>query len=189
MLFRPLSEPPQAGSNLDIEIADCTPPVGSEICSPNGNTPQTVPYANQAGGVCLAPIPGTSGPGNTGSYSPAIDTPSGPCFDTASVTISFPFGLFTVPLQNLRGAATYDDDPANNLLGGLLQGFLSESDANSILIPSSIAILGGQPISVLLPGGMGGCAPTDDRDLGPMSQSGWYFYLNFTAHRVSWTGS
>jgi hypothetical protein len=189
VLFRPLSQPPQAGSNFDIATGNCTPPVGGETCSPDGNPVESASYANQDAGLCLSPIPGTTGPNNVGSYSPGLVTPSAPCFDTASVTINFPFGVFTVPLQDVRAAATYVDDPANQLISGMLQGFLSETDADNIVLPNSIVFLGGQPVSTVLPGGMGNCAPNDDRDIGPMSQSGWYFYLNFTAHRVTWTGS
>src|SRR5262245_11782281 len=39
-LFRPLQQPPLLGSNLDIVTADCTPPAGSETCSPDGSMPQ-----------------------------------------------------------------------------------------------------------------------------------------------------
>jgi hypothetical protein len=77
VLFRPLSQPPQAGSNFDIATGLCTPPVGSETCSPDGNPVESASYANQDSGVCLAPAAGTSGPGNTGSYSPGIGTPGG----------------------------------------------------------------------------------------------------------------
>jgi hypothetical protein len=62
------------------------------------------------------------------------------------------------------------------------------ADADMIVIPPSIPIVGGQPVSRLLPGGTGNCAPHTAKDIGPGSQPGWYFYLNFTAHRVTWTG-
>jgi hypothetical protein len=189
VLFRPLSQPPLAGSIFDIATGVCTPPVGGETCSPDANPAQSSSYANQNSGVCLAPIAGTTGPNNTGSYSPATSTPGAPCFNTMPVTISFPFGFFTVPLQDVRAGATYVGGPANQLADGLLTGFLSESDADSILLPGSIPILGNQPISSLLPGGSDNCAPDTAKDTGPLGQPGWYFYLNFTAHRVIWTGS
>jgi hypothetical protein len=119
---------------------------------------------------------------------PPIGTPGAPCFNTTPVTITFPFGIFTVPLQDVRAGARYVGSPANQLADGLLFGFLSESDANSIVLPPSVPIFAGQPISVLLPGGTGNCATHTAKDTGPLGQPGWYFYLNFTAHRVTWTG-
>jgi hypothetical protein len=187
-LFRPLRQPPLAGTTLDIVTADCTAPAGSETCSPDLSTPQSTAYANQGSGVCLTPLAGTSGPNNTGSYTPAISTPAAPCFNTTPVTISLPFGIFNIPLQNVRAGATYVGGPANSLINGLLSGFLSETDANSILIPMSVPLIGGQAVSSLLPGGTGACAPHTAKDTGPLGQPGWYFYLNFTAHRVTWTG-
>ena len=189
VLFRPLSQPPLAGSIFDIATGVCTPPVGGETCSPDANPPESSSYANQDIGVCLTPIAGTTGPDNTGSYSPATSTPGAPCFDTAPVTLTFPFGFFTVPLQNVRAAATYVNAPANQLADGLLIGFLRESDADSILLPPSVPLFGNQPISTLLPGSSNNCAPHTAKDTGPLGEPGWYFYLNFTAHRVAWTGS
>jgi hypothetical protein len=187
-VFLPLNQPPAPGGVLQIVTGECTPPVGGETCGPDANPPQTAGYTNQNAGVCVTPIAGTAGPNNTGSYTPATTTPSAPCFATMPVTITFPFGFFTVPLQDLRAGATYVGGPANQLGDGLLVGFLSESDADSILLPASVPILGGQPISTLLPGGTGNCATHTAKDIGPLGEPGWYFYLNFTAHRVTWTG-
>jgi hypothetical protein len=188
-LFRPLNMPPQPGGALDIGTADCTVPAGAEVCSPDGNLTQSTTYSNQSSGTCLVPVPGTAGMNNSVPYTPPILTPGAPCFSTASVTINFPFGLFTLPLQNVQAGATYVADPASDLIDGLLLGFLSEADADMIVLPPSIPFgLGGQPISKLLPGGTGSCATHTAKDLGPLGQPGWYFYLNFTAHRVTWTG-
>ncbi|MGE5319217.1 MAG: hypothetical protein ACM3KD_03455 [Hyphomicrobiaceae bacterium] len=188
-LFRPLSQPPLAGADVEIATADCTTPLGGEVCSPDANPPQSTTYANQSSGVCLTPLAGTTGPNNSGSYSPAITTSAAPCFSTTPVTVTFPFGVFTIPLQNVRASATYVGDPAGQLIDGLMFGFLSETDADAILLPSTLPLIGGQPLSKQLPGGSGSCAAHTAKDIGPLGQPGWYFYLNYTAHQVTWTGS
>jgi hypothetical protein len=66
-------------------------------------------------------------------------------------------------------------------------GFLREDVANAILIPASYPVIGGTPISKYLPGGTGGCAGHSDKD-EHLGQPGWWFYLNFTAENVPWTG-
>jgi len=191
-LFRPLQQPPLPGADIQVTLADCTTPLGSEMCSPGVNTPSTITYSNQSSGVCGEPLPGTSGPGNTGSYTPGITNSSAPCFGTTPATITFPLGLFDLPLQDVRASGTYVGDPANQLIDGLLVGFLSEADASNIFLPNdpNLALVGlaGQPITVALPGGAGNCSTHDDRDLGPGGVLGWYFHLNFTAHLVTWTG-
>jgi hypothetical protein len=188
-LFRPLSQPPVAGANAEIATGLCTPPSGSEVCGPDLNPSQSTPYTNQSAGVCLTPLAGTTGPDNTGSYSPSTITPGAPCFSTLPVTLTLPFGLFTIPLQDVRVAAQYVGAPASQLIDGLIYGFLSESDADGIVLPATLPLIGGQPISMLLPGGSGACPTHTAKDVGPLAQPGWYFYLNFTAHPVTWTGS
>ena len=68
---------------------------------------------------------------------------------------------------------------------GLLLGFLLESEADAILIPADIPVVGGQPLSALFPGGTGNCSGGDDRDVH-MSESGWWLYFNFTATLIDW---
>jgi hypothetical protein len=190
-LFRPLSQPPAAGAALEIAVGLCTTPLGSEVCSPDMGAPQGTTYTNQAAGTCLAPLAGTTGLNNLPAtpYAPAITTSTAPCFSTAPATVAFPLGLFTIPLQEVRASAQYVGDPAAQLIDGLLFGFLSETDANNTLLPATLPLVGGQPITVLLPGGTGACPTHTAKDIGPGGQQGWYFYLNFTAHRVTWTGS
>jgi hypothetical protein len=135
---------------------------------------------------------GTTGQNNTGSYPiPPLTVlvPAAPCAESAPTTIIFPLGLFNIPLQDVQVGATYVGDPATNLINGEIRGFISETDANGIVIPPDIILVGGQTLSSLLAGGTGNCqVGQDDRDTGPGSVSGWYLYINFTAHRVTWTG-
>lgn len=185
-LLRPLAQPPAAGTTLEIATGQCTTPFGAETCSPDASPPQSSAYVNQSAGICLTPVSGTTGPNNSGAYSPGITTSNAPCFASLPVTVAFPFGLFTIPLQDVRASATFVGAPATQLIDGLLVGFLRESDANTILIP--LPIIGNQPLSSLLPGGTGSCATHTAKDIGPGGQPGWYFYLNFSAHTVTWTG-
>jgi hypothetical protein len=187
-IFRSLHQPPAAGGNVDITTADCTIPVGAETCSPDASSPFSASYTNQTSGTCLSPIPGTSGIDNMTPYTPAILTPGPICFASTPVDITFPFGFFDLDLQSVQAGATYVGNPATNFINGLLVGFLSEEDADATIVPASVPIIGGQPVSALLPGGTGNCAAHTAKDVGPMSEPGWYFYINFTAHRVTWTG-
>jgi hypothetical protein len=93
--------------------------------------------------------------------------------------VVFPFGIFTVPLQDVQASATYVGGPATSLINGLIVGFLSESDANNIVLPEGLSVLSGRPVSDLLPGGANNGCPTTAKDIGPGGQPGWYFYLNF----------
>ena len=54
-------------------------------------------------------------------------------------------------------------------------------------VAGDLPIVGGQPITVLLPGGAGNCAAHDDRDIAN-GVSGWWFYFNFPGDAVLWTG-
>ena len=87
----------------------------------------------------------------------------------------------------LRIVDTYVGSPATGLVNGLIRGFVSETDADAIILPDTIDFVGGLPLSAVLPGGTGNCNGGDDRDVGPGGESGWYFYLNFTADPVPWT--
>lgn len=187
-VFRPLRQPPLAGADVDVQLGQCTTPVGSEVCGPDVSPPYQTTYINHGTGTCVAPIPGTLGPNNMGSYSPAVLVSAAPCVESSPTSILFPLGVFDLPLDDVQVGATYVGDPATGLVNGVIRGFISEANANSILLPVDIPIIGGQPISSLIPGGTGSCASSDDRDTGPGSQVGWYFYLNFTAHEVDWIG-
>ena len=74
------------------------------------------------------------------------------------------------------------------LVNGLLRGFLAETTAEATLLPASLPLVGGQPLSLLLPGGDSSCADHDGRDTRS-GTLGWWFYLNFTAVEVPLTES
>ncbi len=188
-VFRPLEQPPLAGAIAEIYTGDCTVPFGSESCSPGAAPPGITSYVNQSSGTCATPVGGTTGPANVGTYPPGIASPAADCYASLPLDSTFDLAGISIALEDVVQGATYVGAPATSLTDGLIIGFLSEADADAILLPASLpAFLAGKPLSSVLAGGSGSCASTDDRDTGPSGAMGWYFYLNFTAHEVTWTG-
>jgi hypothetical protein len=183
LLFRPLDLAAQ-DERVDLAGAICTAPAAGTVCSQDPlNDPAITTYDSLGAGVCLAPEPGT-----TSGYDPAVPEPAAPCFVGQPVTVIVDLGGVAVPLEQAQVAATWSGgDPPTAVAGGLLRGFLSEAVADALLLPAKLPIVGGQPLSVLLPGGTGNCAAGDDRDvLG--KDTGWWFYLEFTADQVEYVG-
>jgi hypothetical protein len=118
-------------------------------------------------------------------YTPAITNATGPCYSSNPVTVTINLAGIPITLRQARIAATYVGNPAGNTVNGLLLGFISEADANATILPSTLPLVGGQRLSSLLPGGMGNCAAHSDIDMNGAVR-GWWFYLNFTAPRVTW---
>jgi hypothetical protein len=190
-IFRPLNQPPGAGADLDIQLGECTGTPPDEVCGPDDSDPFQTTYFNLAAGTCVGTLAGSTGPDNVGAYSPAVTTASAPCAGTSPIEITFPLGLFEIPLEDVQVGATYVGLPATNLINGIIRGFISEDDADDVILPPEIPLVGGNSLSSLLAGSPSNCRTPlgqDDRDTGPGSVLGWYFYLNFTAHEVTWTG-
>jgi hypothetical protein len=187
-VFRPLEQPPAPGAIAEIYTADCTAPLGSEVCAPGAQPPGITSYTNQSSGTCVMPVTGTTGPDNLATYPPGISTPAADCYASQQIDATFDLAGIQIDLENVVEGATYVGTPATGLSDGLIVGFLSEQAANGILLPMDLPIVGGQALSTLLPGGQNSCATSDDTDIGPSGVRGWYFYLNFTAHQVTWTG-
>jgi len=186
--FRPLTQPPLLGGGVEIYTGDCTIPLFAETCSPGTAPPALTSYTNQSAGTCVAPIAGTTGAGNVTPYSPGITAPVAPCFATDPTNVRFALNVINIDLTDVVAGATYVGNPASDIVDGLIVGFLSEADADAILIPANVILIGGKPLSFVLPGGSGNCAVHDDRDIGPGGELGWYFYLEFSSHQVAWTG-
>ncbi|MEM1180208.1 MAG: hypothetical protein AAGM22_17835 [Acidobacteriota bacterium] len=182
LLFRPLDETATA-ERVDLVEGACTAPLATTMCGP-AEPPTALTYGVNDFGVCVTTVPGT-----TGDYSPSIDEPSGPCFGTEPQDVTLDLNGVTVTLRDARVGATFvGTGPPNSLMTGLLAGFLPESEADTILLPDELPLIGGQPLSSLLPGGAGNCATRDDRDLYN-GEHGWWFYLNFSAIPGPWTES
>lgn len=181
LLYTPLDTLDGALGALDWLGADCTAPLAGTACSGNGSNPLLTFYTAQTSGTCLTTLAGTLRP-----YSPAVTSSIAPCFATPDESIVVDLFGTPVLLRDARIAATWVGAAPNGLQSGLLRGFLSESDADSILIPSSFPLIGGLPLSRLLAGGNGNCAPHNDKDLNA-GVEGWWFYFNFSATRVPYT--
>lgn len=181
--FRPWDETASA-TRLDFGTGLCTAPMAGTSCAPDpASVPQTAAYDGVAAGSCLAPLAGTL----TEPYTPEVVSVSGPCFVSAPRRVVFDLNGVDLPLEQLQLAAEWTATPVTSFTDGLMRGFLSEAEAANVLLPASLPIVGGQPITVLLPGGTGNCAAHNDRDsLGGVS--GWWFYFNFPADAVLWTG-
>lgn len=176
--FLPLDQG-QATNLIDSGSANCTAPMTGTSCGPLTPSGTAGDATLQAAAPCLVPIPGTTRP-----YAPAITSTSAPCFASPTGTLSLDLGGIPVPLRDAQIAATFIGNPASNLVNGLVRGFISEADANAIIVPPTLPLIGGQPLSSLLPGGSGNCAAHSDKDVNAGVQ-GWWFYLNFPAARVT----
>jgi cysteine-rich repeat protein len=184
LIFRPLDQVSATG-NVDVATGLCTDPIATTSCDLDPAVPaQPTTYTNMSSGTCLAPYPGTV---STAGYVPAITDATASCFVTAAVTITLDLQGTMVPLYDAQVGGTYVGAPATSLTNGLMRGFISETDADLITI--DLGPLGMATLSSLLPGGTGNCASHDDRDVGLDGVTmGWWFYLNFPADVVTYTG-
>lgn len=180
--FRPL-DVAAVGGRLDRGLGDCTAPLAGTICDWRlPPIPITAVYDGLAAGTCLAPHPGT-----TGGYLPAPAEPVAPCFTSSPQQVILELLGTALELVDSQAGGEFTGPPLPSIENGLLLGFLSEATADTILLPADIPIVGGQPISILLPGGTGNCAAGDDRDLH-QGESGWWFYLDYRAEPVPFVG-
>lgn len=182
--FRPFDEDAD-GLRLDLAGGLCTSPMAGTSCAPDPQSvPQTASYDGVGSGSCLAPIAGTL----YEPYAPEVVSTSGPCFVSSARRVGFDLNGLVLPLEQLQVAGTWSATPVSGFVNGLMRGFLSEAEAATVLLPATVPIVGGQPITVLLPGGAGNCSSHDDRDL-LNGAPGWWFYFNFPAGAVAWTGN
>ncbi len=180
--FDPLVQGHLAMGSVDVMEATCTAPADSTTCGPGGFS-ETANYASDTMDACLAALPNTTRP-----YSPAVPVADAPCFATETVSLTIDVGGILIPLTDVTVGGTWVGTPATSISDGLLRGFLSEADADAIIIPSNIAIVGGEPLSSVLPGGTNACARHSDLDVGPDGTTpGWWFYLSFPAEPVPYT--
>ena len=172
-------------ARVDSGSADCAAPAPPSSCAPNLLAPvQAHSYASFASGSCLAPIAGTVG---APPYSPAEAVPAAPCFVTAPRELTLQFGGTPVPLLDAQIAARFVGNPASALADGLLRGFLREADANQVVISNPSLPGGSVTLASLLAGGTGNCSARNDKDL-LRGEPGWWFYFNYTATPVNFTG-
>ncbi|MBK7076887.1 MAG: hypothetical protein IPH44_31810 [Myxococcales bacterium] len=181
-VFRPLNQADGAMPALEIHFPGCSAPIATTTCRRTPPAAMMIPTVatNRATGTCLAPIAGTTA---TPAYSPAITSTTGPCYSAGPVSVTLSLAGTPVTLTDARIAATYSGNPAATTVNGLLTGFVAEATADNTIL--TLPVLGMRTLSSLLPGGTGNCSPRDDRDMNGAAR-GWWFYLNFTAPRVTW---
>ena len=175
--LRPFTQTATGTETLDLRSGQCS---SSTVCHPaDGGVGSRTLYDTQSVVQCLDPLPAT-----TSGYSPAVAPVDAPCLvsDLGTVQLAF-LGDVPLTLQDARVAARFDQD---DLVGGLLFGFLSEAEADAFILPADLPVVGGQALSSLFPGGTDNCAAGDDRDVHE-GQSGWWLYFQFSAAAVPWT--
>lgn len=182
--FRPLRQDGRI-ARVDNGPADCLAPAPTSGCAPSPTaTPTAYSYAAFASGTCLAALPGTIG---SPAYSPAVAAATAACFVTAPRTLVLDNNGTLITLIDAQIAASFNATPATTLANGLLRGFLRESDANQIVISDPALPGGSVTLASLLAGGNGSCSSRNDRDQH-LGESGWWFYFNFQATTVTYTG-
>jgi hypothetical protein len=177
--FLPLDQ--SAATNLfDAGGADCTAPAATTTCGPIVAPLLAGNASLSTSATCGQPLAGTTRP-----YVPGIVNATAPCFASVTGTLILNLGGTPVTLTDAQIAATFVGNPATSVSNGLMRGFLSEADANATIIPATVPLIGGRPLSSVLPGGPGACPAFSDKDTGPGGVIGWYFYLNFPAQRLN----
>ena len=164
---------------FDTANGQCSAPLASTTCSfPAATTADTYTVINSGADSCFSPIAAT-----TGGYTPSVATVLAPCWlGAAKPQASLNFNGVAVPLFGVRmgGAVTAADGPIGRVM---MRGFLRESDANAIILPAALPLIGGRPLSVLLKGGTGSCATGSDKDVLD-GVAGWWFYTEQTIASV-----
>jgi cysteine-rich repeat protein len=169
---------------IDGECMAATP----DICQVGTGMSNPTTANNLAAGMtCYTPDSTTLNPG----YMPP-NTVSGPCFVSDPIDLTVNVSGIPIPLSDARVAATYSGGlPPTQLVTGVISGFLSEADAMSTILPGSLPLVGGDTLyQHLAAGGASGSScedGEDDRD-SYMGTTGFWFYLDFTAELVDWSG-
>jgi hypothetical protein len=172
--FMPLDQA-RATNFVAAGDADCRPPAASPSCGPIAMPFAAGDATLAASGQCSGTLAGTLRP-----YNPAVTAASAPCFATPPATAAIVLAGIPLSLQDTAFAATFVGTPATQLTNGLLRGFLSQATADATLLPASYPLVGGQPLSRLLPGGANNCAAHSDLDSNN-GVPGWWFYFNYVA--------
>jgi hypothetical protein len=184
LIFKPLDR--VAGIRVLEQVsAQCTMPVVGTSCTDGGNPVTRGNYLFvSAGDSCAAPIAGT-----TGGYSPAVPTINPACFVTGSDTDPTGGAGLGITLSGTRIAGNFAALPSHQINSGLIRGFLTEAQAQQIILPATLpAPLGGATLASLLPGGPGNCSVRNDVDL-VAGVRGWWFYFGYTANEVTYTSA
>jgi cysteine-rich repeat protein len=208
-VFRPLDRTaPTTPMDLHLNAACMEPLPGT--CGPDAMPDVTPSTANnRTAGTCFTPtaadVNGRRGTA-TVTYSPTANTVSAPCFVSDEQLLTVTLSGIAIPLQRARVSATYSGTPTNALASGVVVGFLSSQAAADIRLPATLpSPLGGAPLYSVLQANdrtvrntagmtiadscnLGGGTHEDDTDVLPDGTRGFWFFLNFTGARITWTG-
>jgi hypothetical protein len=177
-VFRPL-DPSAPSSPVDVGPGSCAGPAPGHGCTLDAAKKVSTQAAQKTSGTCLGPLSGTTAPGAP------VNTATAPCYATDAIDLSLSLGGIDLDLKAARVGARFGSGALDQ---GLARGFISEADADALLLPDDLPLVGGQPLSSVLPGGTGSCQTADGRDIGPDGATrGWYFYLDFSAQAVEFT--
>ncbi|HUD42948.1 MAG TPA: hypothetical protein VMR06_13240 [Dokdonella sp.] len=178
-LYRPLTV---GGSGpVDVTGGACIAPMATTTCLRDpALAPQPRQYTTAASGTCLAPEPGSVHP-----YTPPVAAVDAPCLRSSTQEMMLDLGGIAIPAHASTFAGRFGGTPAVPA-DGLLSAFVREADADAVLLPPDLPLIGGRPLSSLLPGGTGNCAGHDDRDF-LNGERGWWFHLDYTAAQVPWS--
>ncbi len=174
MAFLPLDQTDAASEVFRFVNAVCTAPADASTCSLLEDTiPFDGMYTVTADGECYA-----AEAGNLSDYTdpPAAPAPTtGPCFRSDIGTVTIAAGSFTLPLENAVVAAQFSGDPADGLIEGNIQGFVSTATAESIQVETGMAFPPTIQLSALL--------RDEDQDEGG---TGWVFHIAFEGSAAEW---
>jgi len=189
--FRPLATP-GFGLRVDSGGARCTFPVAGTSCEPlpmPAPEPGVFYYLTQASGTCLQALAGTIG---SPPYNPAILAATASAGQSCFVTGPQNFAVAGIgpgiPLSDAQFAGRFGAQPIAAVSNGLLRGFLTEAQASLIQVPLPNPPGGVVTLANLLPGGTDNCSPRNDKDI-LRGESGWWFYFNYSANLVPFSGS
>ena len=207
-LFRPLN-PAAASTPAELHLnATCMEAPTPDECSPDAMPDTIMSNANNmTTGTCYMPVAAdvNTRAGTPAAYTPTANTVSGPCFISDEEMLVVDISGIMIPLERARVAATYSGSPPNRLISGSVTGFLSETAAADVTLPTDLPVVGGDPLYQHLQAGnrtatnsmgdsvsdgcnVGGATSEDDGDMNG-STRGFWFFLNFTADVITWTGT
>ena len=168
---------PEGPGAVALVAGACTAPAETTSCQ-TVDPPSTRWFNSLTDGLCRGPLTGTV----NDEYDPAVSAINGPCFATHPAALTL--AVQELPL-NLTAATIAGDWSmiADGVIGpALLRGFLSEAEAEAIVFPDDIDVIGGQTLASLLAGGPGNCATVSDMDELD-GVDGWWFYFDIEATR------
>lgn len=112
------------------------------------------------------------------------------CFATdAQSPLELNLSGIVLKLNHYTTAAQYALPMVDNSEVGILHGFLTAADAKETILPESLPLVGGKPLSSLFANGYGGCTDlARGLDKGPNAagelEDGWWLQIGYTARIV-----